>query len=309
MPDDMLLEICGANPRMVTLSIDGPLPRSVLASVGLVCPLLTRVHLSTGGLCEAEAYAMYFPRLQTLRFGVRGEGAQSNRHNRYIIQPAGLKLIEESAARCVEATGCDFDECVVTPALAECVLRSSLPSRVTYLNLYCSEVTKETVLAFAASFQNLTSLLLPPTFALPFDSDSDSDSDARALANPDFYNSLWSARPTITEMDVTYVDGADLEVVCRLFPLKNLSIMHHAFEYGSTTLVDTILASPCRDTLVEVGVSCTSASELLRLVTTLKNVKTLIDSDMAEPDEHEPDSEKIFERIDHIMASRGGAFY
>ena len=37
MPDDMLLEICNANPRMVTLSIDGPLPRSVLASVGTAC--------------------------------------------------------------------------------------------------------------------------------------------------------------------------------------------------------------------------------------------------------------------------------
>ena len=300
MPEKMLLEICGANPRMVELSINSifPLSTGVLASVGLACPLLTTVDLSTGGLSEAEAYAMHFPRLETLRFGVRGEGTQSNR---YI--PAGLNLIEESVARCVQATRCDFDDCVVTPALAECVLRSSLPSRVTYLNLYCSQVTSKTVLAFAASFQNLTSLLLPPTFAGPF------DSDAYEYGDPDFYEAIWRARPTITEMDVSYVDGADIEVVCRLFPLKNLTIMHHAFEYGSTTLVDTILASPCRDTLVEVGISCTSASELLRLVTTLKNLKNLIDSDMVEPDEPEPDSEKIFERIDHIMASRGGAFY
>ena len=248
-----------------------------------------------------EAYAMHFPRLETLRFGVPGKGTQSNR---YI--PAEIPLIEASVARCVQATRCDFDECVVTPALAECVLRSSLPSRVTYLNLYCSQVTSKTVLAFAASFQNLTSLLLPPTFAGPFDSDPDL---AYEYGDPDFYEAIWRARPTITEMDVSYVDGADLEVVCRLFPLKNLKILHHPFEYGSTTLVDTILASPCRDTLVEVGLSFTSASELLRLVTTLKNLKTLIDSDMAEPDEPEPDSEKIFERIDHIMESRGGAFY
>mmetsp|Transcript_10792 Transcript_10792/g.37214 ORF Transcript_10792/g.37214 Transcript_10792/m.37214 type:complete len:426 (-) Transcript_10792:405-1682(-) len=304
MPEKMLLEICGANPRMVTLSINtGPLPRSVLASVGLVCPLLTRVHLSTGGLCEAEAYAMHFPRLETLRFGVRGEGTQSNR---YIIQPAGLKLIEESAARCVEATGCDFDECVVTPALAECVLRSSLPSRVTYLNLYCSQVTMQTVLAFAASFQNLTSLLLPPTFAvLPFDSDD------REYGSPEFYEAIWRARPTITEMDVSYADGADLEVVCRLFPLKNLTVTHHTFEFGSTTLVDIILASPCRDTLIEVGISCTSATEVLRLITTLENVKEFYYNDMTQPDpdEPEPDSDEIFDRIDHIMKSRGGRCY
>ena len=251
---------------------------------------------------------MHFPRLETLRFGVPGKGTQSNR---YI--PAEIPLIEASVARCVQATRCDFDECVVTPALAECVLRSSLPSRVTYLNLYCSQVTSKTVLAFAASFQNLTSLLLPPTFALPFDSDSDSDSDARALADPDFYNSLWSARPTITEMDVSYVDGADLEVVCRLFPLKNLNIMHHAFESGSTALVDTILASPCRDTLVEVGLSFTSASELLRLVTTVNNLKNLVYNDMGEsddlPDEPDTDREEISARIDHIMASRGGTFW
>ena len=303
MPDDMLLEICGANPRMVTLSIDDPLPRSVPASVGLVCPLLTRVHLSTGGLCEAEAYAMHFPRLETLRFGVRGEGAQSSR---YIIQPAGLKLIEESAARCVEATGCDFDDCVVTPALAECVLRSSLPSRVTYLNLYCSQVTIQTVLAFAASFQNLTSLLLPPTFAvLPFDSDD------REYGSPEFYEAIWRARPTITEMDVSYADGADLEVVCRLFPLKNLTVTHHTFEFGSTTLVDIILASPCRDTLIEVGIACTSATEVLRLITTLENVKDFHYNDMTQPDpdEPEPDSDEIFERIDHILKSRGGICY
>ena len=129
--------------------------------------------------------------------------------------------------------------------------------------------------------------------------------------SPAFYQSLWSARPTITEMDVSYVDATTLELVCRLFPLESLTVLHHNMEFGSTTLVDIILASPCRGTLKDMRIAGTGFSEALRLVTTMGNLKSFSYNEMNDPEldsEAEQEFDEICSRIRKIIVGRGGEF-
>jgi len=300
--------MCRNCPRLVYLCLPGVVvSRSLAVRISLACPLLEKVYFKIGDppISEAEDFAMEFPKLKILRFGNRSYDSM------YI--PSKLEMIEESAARCLGADMLDFEQCIVVPALADCLLRTSLPSRVTWLCFEESEISQSTILAFATAFQKLRTIYLPAVFAVPFSDDSLSHMAfyESAGGSPAFYQSLWSARPTITALSLPGVDATTLELVCRLFPLESLTILHHNMEFGSTTLVDIILASPCRGTLKDMRVAGTGVSEALRLVTTMGNLKSFSYNEWGDPSrdsEAEQEFDEICSRIEKIIVGRGGEF-
>ena len=306
MRDDQLLEMCRNCPRLVYLCLPGVVvSRSLAARISLACPLLESVYFKTGDppISEAEDFAMEFPKLKILRFGNRSDSGM------YI--PSKLEMIEESAARCLGADMLDFEQCIVVPALADCLLRTSLPSRVTRLFLEESAISRSTILVFATAFQKLRTIYLPEVFAVPFDSEDHVAFYESAGGSPAFYQSLWNARPTITALSLSGVDATTLELVCRLFPLESLTVLHHNMEFGSTTLVDIILASPCRGTLKDMRIAGTGFSEALRLVTTMGNLKSFSYYDWGDPSrdsEAEQEFDEICSRIRKIIVGRGGEF-
>ena len=268
MPDAWILEMCRANPRLVWLTLyphgRTPLDRNLVAEIGRVCPLLNEVSLPRAGMCEAEAFAMHFPNIPVLRFGWVARG--SNVNGQYV--PKAFDRIAESAERCLKAEECDFENCVVEPELVECLLRTSLPSRMTCLKFDWNATLASTVLALVAACPKLQDLHLPRTFYDP------SDPDERELASPSFYRTLFRTRPTITTLELGFFfETSGLEAVCQNFPLKTLILGHNHMEFESTAVVDVLLASPIRDTLTHIELTHTSATQVLRLVTSMENLK------------------------------------
>lgn len=268
MPDAWILEMCRANPRLVCLTLyphgRTPFDGNILAEIGRACPLLNEISLPKGGMCEAEAFAMHFPNIPVLRFGWVARG--SNVNGQYV--PKAFDRIAESAERCLKAEECDFENCVVEPELVECLLRTSLPSRMTCLKFDWNATLASTVLALVAACPKLQDLHLPRTFYDP------SDPDERELASPSFYRTLFRTRPTITTLELGFFfETSGLEAVCQNFPLKTLILCHNHMEFESTAVVDVLLASPIRDTLTHVELTHMSATQVLRLVTSMENLK------------------------------------
>ena len=268
MPDAWILEMCRANPRLACLTLyphgRTPLDRIILAEIGRACPLLNEISLPRAGMCEAEAFAMHFPNIPVLRFGWVARG--SNVNGQYV--PKAFDRIAESAERCLKAEECDFENCVVEPELVECLLRTSLPSRMTCLKFDWNATLASTVLALVAACPKLQDLHLPRTFYDP------SDPDERELASPSFYRTLFRTRPTITTLELGFFfETSGLEAVCQNFPLKTLILGHNHMEFESTAVVDVLLASPIRDTLTHIELTHMSATQVLRLVTSMENLK------------------------------------
>ena len=313
LPDDLILDLCRANPRLVELNLNPgngqiyPLARNVAEAIGLACPSLKRIQLPTQETCEAEDFAMYFPKMPVLRFGWRDYGSGWSGH--YV--PSEFGRIEESAERCVEANVCDFEDCAVKPALVECLLRTSLPSRVTVLVFQPSRVSASTLLALATACPKLQQLHLPKVFESEMPTSED-DFEYGSLA---FYTSLSQARPAITTLELGWFEPAEFEFVCQNFPLETLLLSHNFIDFASTTIVDIILASPCRDSLTCIEMTHMCATEVLRLVTALETLKDFHYNEHLDPDEGEGNGElvleydsEIWDQCCKIMKNRGGTF-
>ena len=332
MPDALILEMCRANPRLVSLDLDPhgvtSLNRNLLAEIGRACPLLNDISLPRAGMCEAEAFAMHFPNIPVLRFG--WYDPHSNSGGIYTpYAPSAFDRIAESAER-VKAEVCDFDDCVVKPELVECLLRTSFPSRVTCLKFAWNATLASTLLALVAACPKLQDLRLPRIFFNP----SNPNASEGEIASPSFYRTLFRTRPTITTLELGFFnETSGLEAVCQNFPLKTLILGHNHMDFESTAVVDVILASPCRDTLTNVELTYMSATQVLRLVTTMENLKDaripayfcmrardgraqVHYNGWRDPShETDPDADLLdwgttaYDRLGEIMRSRGGEFH
>jgi len=242
-------QICKSSPLLEGLSIlRGPteLADDCAKEIGRACPLLKIVTLPRSGQSPAESWAMHFPKLRHLNFF-------RDRDERF-YEPTNYTQIEESAKRCLEATY-RFPDCVVKPALAACLLRTPLPSRVSKLefSMEC-QIAPSTILTLARGLHELVDLHLPWFFE----------------HTPAFYDALFEARPEITKLkiEVELMDDASFARACQ-FRLIRLQFEQWSQNPGlSEAYVDMILASPCRQTLewLHFEYFIVDANQLHRLV-------------------------------------------
>lgn len=224
-------QICKSSPLLECLSIRrGPkeLADDCAEEISATCPLLKMVTLPPSAQSPAESWAMHFPKLPHLNFF-------RDRDERF-YEPTNYTQIEESAKRCLEVSTYRFPDCVVKPALAACLLRTPLPSRVSELefSMEC-QIAPSTVLTLARGLQELVDLHLPWFFE----------------HTPAFYDALFEARPEITKLniEVEFMDDASFARACQ-FRLIRLQFEQWSQSSGlSEAYVDMILASPCRQTL------------------------------------------------------------
>ena len=308
IPDEMLLEICRGSPRLASLTLSYTPPPETCRALGEACPELAEVRFPSaqfqggggspcacGTISQAEDFAWHFPKIKLLRFGVHDD-AIDTLGTRYV--PLAFDRIEESAERCAEADACDFGECVVELALVDCLLRTTLPSRVTWLYFHNAVVSESVLIKLVAACPNLERLILPATF---------SGGDG----SPAFYNSLFRARPTLLELELGWVDEIDLKVILRS-SLKSLDMSYQdAFPFRSTALVDIILASPCCETLEHITISRLCQTEVLRLITGMVNLTYCCYNSWNDGDEREsegPEYDKLSAQMEEIMERRGGSY-
>ena len=243
-----LMVMLRACPLLTQLSLDWVCPTStklafttldkidqLAAEISRACPLLEDVRLPRVGgethqLCQAETFAMHFPRVRSLKFyGIWRIGPQL-----IYYEPSHFDRIEEAGRRCVCADELDLSESHVSPALVEVLVRTPLRERVTSIDCsFNTDVSPGTMLQCSRGFVSLRKLALPEKFP----------------ATPAFYDSLWRARPELKSLHLmsSFDDDSCIRMICERFSLEEL----HLWSMKSLTpaVVDMILSSPCARTL------------------------------------------------------------
>ena len=297
---EALLQICKTSPRLTKLRVRSynPLPRdppnqpadyysAFASSVALLCPLLSDVDFPSGTRSSSrspmETWAKHFSKLKKLSL--------STGYVEHV--PSAFDQIEAAATQCVEATVCDLNACIVHPNLVECLLRTSLSTRLTRLSLSETTILPKTLIDAARGFVCLRELHLPDDF----------DEGRR------FYKSLAQARPEITRLYCGYGNTADdacLRLICKRFRLETLVIV--AMDSLTEDAVPMILETPCRQSLREFGISYVGAARLPAIHALVAGCPLLSRLDW-EDDEPTPPSEYAFEdAIESLLVSRGGGW-
>ena len=291
---ETLLKICRASPRLTKLNVvsyiyqsdeydySAQYDYSALASVSLACPLLSDVRYPLPGTAPRspmETWASHFPKLERLSL--------CNGRIKYV--PSDFDQIKVAATQCVEATKLNLEGCLVHPNLVEFLLRTPLSTRVTCLSLTEASILPEIIIDAARGFVGLRKLQLPDRFA----------------EDRHFYESLARARPEIKGIDSGFgntADNACLKRICEIFMLETLVIT--GMDHLTKDVIPMILASPCRQSLRELGVNYVDAfgyDEIQAFVTGCPLLSTFEFEDDAENQ-----VEAIYDAIGPLLMSRGG---
>ena len=293
---ETLLKICRASPRLTKLSVvpyDYPenpnqsdeYDYSALASVGLTCPLLSDVRYPRGPAPRSpmETWASYFPKLERLSL--------SNGRVNYV--PSDFGQIEVAATQCVEATKLNLEGCLVHPNLVDFLLRTPLSTRVTCLSLTEASILPEIIIDAARGFVGLRGLQLPDEFA----------------EDRHFYESLARARPEIKRLDCGYgnkADNACLKRISELFMLETLVIT--GMDNLTKDVIPMILASPCRQSLRELGVYYVDAFGYDEIQAFVAGCPLLSTFEFEDDAENEDRVVAIEHEIGPLLMSRGGGW-
>ena len=241
---DYALELCRASPELKELvlrwtpsswgnghGVTSAAIDSFAMEVSRLCPLLEAVKLTdgytvVGATSPAESWQRHFTAVRCLDLAGRGE-------------PSRYAAIEETVRACARADEAHLVGCTVSPALMDLLLRTPLRSRLRKVDFCCDTmISQQTILQCARGFELLTHLKLPDEFS----------------AGPEFYRSLFQARPTLTSLDLGFECLADN--TCLRIMTDN-SLEHLSFPVLrnlSPDVIDIILQSPSAQTLRHITI-------------------------------------------------------